>query len=350
VFSGPAAAQQTQKAHPTPAPWQIILPPKLIAGADATLAVIDLQGRLLPNVTVELSSAQKVTTDVTGRATFRAAEAPGKIHAQIPGQAVAASAEILGPEDPAIRVPPGGATGDTKLVTYPRVLAIQDRFILGGVGFAGVADLNHVDLNDDPCLVLASSPVSLVALPGPRAPVGDAALHFSGPGNDAGKFQVSVVQLEFSGPPEAPNAGSAGQLTVRAIGTTRPLLLEVHSVSPAVIQLAKGNVERVKTSGGDENVALVDVKFLTGGNYAVSARLISAEGNSPDLESARQRLAEARKIAPGDWPARIDQLLQNIDRAPEDLPRIRAELRAMLDDKPGGPLGSLLDSAWRELN
>jgi hypothetical protein len=43
-----------------------------------------------------------------------------------------------------------------------------------------------------------------------------------------------------------------------------------------VIQLAKGNVQRLKTSGGEENSAPVDVKFETGGNYSVSARLLSA--------------------------------------------------------------------------
>jgi hypothetical protein len=35
-------------------------------------------------------------------------------------------------------------------------------------------------------------------------------------------------------------------------------------------------VQRVKTSGGDENIAPVEVKFVTDGNYTVSARLISA--------------------------------------------------------------------------
>jgi hypothetical protein len=117
-----------------------------------------------------------------------------------------------------------------------------------------------------------------------------------------------------------------------------------------VIQLSKGNVQRVKTSGGEENIAPVEVKFVTGGNYSVSARFISADTSQPDLESARKRLAEARKIASGDWPARIDQVLEEIDQAPRNLPRIRDELRSMLDDKPAAPLASLLDSAWRELN
>jgi hypothetical protein len=154
-------------------------------------------------------------------------------------------------------------------------MAVHDRFTLEGSGFRGAADSNRVFLSDDPCLVVASSPVSLVVLPGPRVPIGDVNLHVTVGGIDAGQFSVSAVLLEFSGPAEAVNAGSTGELIVHAHGTTEPLILEVRNGSPGVIQLSKGNVQRLKTSGGDQNIAPVEVKFVTGGNYSVSARLIS---------------------------------------------------------------------------
>src|ERR1700676_4632817 len=62
-----AGTQQLPKA-PAPAGRTIILPQKMVAGAAATLAVLDSAGRLAPNVVVELSTGRKVTTDVTGRA------------------------------------------------------------------------------------------------------------------------------------------------------------------------------------------------------------------------------------------------------------------------------------------
>jgi len=89
------------------------------------------------------------------------------------------------------------------------------------------------------------------------------------------------VLLEFSGPADAVIAGSTGELILRAHGTTKPLLLEVRNGSPGVIQLSKGNVQRLKTSGGEENIVPIEVKFVTGGNYSVSARLISADGSQP---------------------------------------------------------------------
>jgi hypothetical protein len=245
---------------------------------------------------------------------------------------------------------PGKPSEVAKIDAYPRILAIHDRFNLDGYGFRGAADANHVYLNADPCLVLASSPVSLVVLPGPHVPIGDVSLHVTVAGTDAGQFPVSAVMLEFSGPANAVNAGSSGELLVRARGTAEPLLLEVRNGSPGVIQLSRGNVQRLKTSGGDQNLAPVEVKFVTAGNYSVSARILSAAPSRPDLESARKRLTEAREIASGEWSARIDQILSKINRAPQDLPKIRAELKSLLDDKPSGPLASLLDSVWRELN
>ncbi len=273
VCSVPVSAQRAPKPRPSPVPRQIIVPSKVIAGAQATLAVLDSQGRLMPNIVVDLSGGQKVTTDATGRALFNVPGGSETLAANIEGQGIASSTKVVDAADSS----PLGAPGGPKIVDYPRVVAIHDRFTLEGSGLRGAADSNHVFLNGDPCLVLASSPVSLVALPGPHVPVGDIKLHVAVAGADAGEFPVSAVILEFSGPAGAVSAGSAGTLTLRARGTTLPLNVEVRNGSPKVIQLAKGNVQRLKTSGGDQNVAAIEVHFVTGGNYSVSAKFISAD-------------------------------------------------------------------------
>jgi hypothetical protein len=277
----PAAAQQPPKSHAPPAPRQIILPPTVVAGAQATLAVLDSQGRLLPKIVVELSGGQRVTTDVTGRALFKGPEQPGTMVAQVSAKAVSASAIVAASHDPGPQSPTEAAPRGIRVGSYPHIVALHDRFILEGSGFRGAADSNHVSLNGEPCLVVASSPDSLVLLPGPRVPVGDVSLQVTVAGTDAGQFHVSAVLLEFSGPTEAVNAGSTGKLIVRAHGTSESLILEVRNGSPGVIQLSKGNVQRLKTSGGEENIAPIEVKFVTGGNYSVSARLISPDRSQP---------------------------------------------------------------------
>ncbi|HLE35737.1 MAG TPA: hypothetical protein VI699_01175, partial [Candidatus Acidoferrales bacterium] len=50
----------------------IVLPPKLSAGQQTTLAVLDSSGRLASSAVVEFSGGERVTTDATGRAVFTA--------------------------------------------------------------------------------------------------------------------------------------------------------------------------------------------------------------------------------------------------------------------------------------
>ena len=91
------------------------------------------------------------------------------------------------------------------------------------------------------------------------------------------------------------NAGASGKLTLHARGSTQPLAVEVRNASPDVIQLTKGNAQRLKTSGGEDNSVPVDVKFGTAGNYVVSARLVSTGSKPPDSDPAKKRLAELKE-------------------------------------------------------
>ncbi len=350
VMAGIATAQETAKTQPGLSPRLIILPPVAIAGAQATLAVLDSQGRLLPGVSVELSGGQKVTTDATGRALFIAPSEPGSVTAKVSGLPISASTPVLAAENPTAEGASSAGPPTAKVRSYPHVLSMHDRFTVEGTGFRGMADSNRVFLADKQCLVVAASPRALVILPGPSVPIGAVDLRIRVDERELGQLPASIVLLEISGPAETVTAGGAGKLTLHAYGTTERLTAEVRNSSPEVIQLSKGNVQRVETSGGEPNTAPVEVKFVKAGNYLVSARFISAEAGQPDLESARKRLIEAREIASGNWPARIDLVLLKLDSAPQDLAQIRAELRSMLDDKPSASLASLLDAASKELH
>jgi hypothetical protein len=279
-FATCAGTQEPPKAK-TPVARTIILPQKLVAGAPATLAALDFAGRLLPNVVVELSGGRRVTTDATGRALFVAPAEAGRLTAKILGQEITASSTVILPADFSAQRSAEGPSAVLQLASYPHVLAIHDRFTIEGRGFRGIADVNHVSLADQPCLVVASSPISLVVLPGPHVPVGATSLRVSVAGYDTGPIPVSAVLLEFSGPPDAPDAGTQGKIILRVLGATEPLAVEVRNGSPAIIQFPGGSVQRLATSGGDENIAPVELKFLAPGNYTLTARLIPADSSSP---------------------------------------------------------------------
>src|SRR5689334_13993801 len=76
----PLAAQKA----PAPSAARILLLPKrIVAGEPATLAVLDVNGRLTPGVGVNLSDGDLIVTNATGRALFVAPPKPGVIYATI---------------------------------------------------------------------------------------------------------------------------------------------------------------------------------------------------------------------------------------------------------------------------
>jgi hypothetical protein len=316
---------------------------------------------MLPHAVVELSGSQrvratlvarreKVTTDAAGRALFTAPGEPGVLIARIPGRDVTASSAIVKSADPAPQTSAENSSAVARVLAYPHFISLHDRFTMEGVGFRGEADANRVFLAGQACLVLASSPVSLVVLPGPHIPIGEIDLRVAVAGRDAASNPVVMVLLEISGPSEAPPAGAQGKLIVLAHGTRERLIVEVRNGSPEIIQLSRGNAQRVTTSGGERNTAEIDTIFLAPGDYTVTARLIPTDSGLPDLEAARQKLVAARALATGSWAARADRVILRIDRAPQDVAEIRAELERMIDDKPSGQFAFLLESAWQEFN
>ena len=278
---------QENPATRAPIPRAIILPTAVVAGAQATLAVVDGTGRLIPGVAVEVFRLQpgaapvagpleKVTTDSTGRATFLGPGIPGVLMAKVSDRRITISASTVIVDEPA---PPGSANDASafKIASYPRVLAILDRFSIEGHGFRGAADSNHVFLGDQPCLVVASSPISLVVLPGLHVPLGAIALRVRAGASETVPLPVTGVLLDFSGPAETPTAGAEGKLILRVHGTTEPLTVEVRNSSPEIVRLLRGNVQRLGTSGGEQNTVPVELKFLASGNYVITARVAPSD-------------------------------------------------------------------------
>ncbi len=346
--SAATPARQTAKPQAGP-PRTILLPPKIVAGLPATLAVLDAAGRLVPSAAVELSSGAKLKTDATGRALFTGPREFGRMTAQISGQNATASTLVEDPPKPAQGALAQNASPGLRVLSFPHFLSLHDRFTIEGTGFHGEADANHILLAGQPGLVLASSPVALVVLPGPRVPIGSADLRLSVAGVEARAGPVTAVLLAVTGPVGTWRVGDQGMLTVRAYGTEERLVVEVRDASPGIVQLSRGSVQRVTTSGGERNAAEVEMKSLAPGDYTVTARLVPTASGLPNFEAARQKLLAARALATGNWTGRLDRLIGRIDREPQDTAGIRTELERMLEEKPSGQFAFLLQSAWQEI-
>jgi hypothetical protein len=264
----PLAAQQTPPTPPSPAAARILLLPRhIVSGERATLAVLDVNGRLTPGVTVNFSNGDHLKTDTTGRALFVAPLNPGVIFGSIEGRPGRVSTLILTPAE--------AAASSTGISSAPRVASLTDRFEISGKGFCGDADANQVTIADHGALVLASSPVALTVLPPMELAPGPAKVRVSCAKRDAPEFSVTLVELELKADSSPLKRGEHRMLTVHVRGTAEKISLEARNLAPDIAELVGGNPERRLSAGGDEeNVAQFEVVGKKDGTFLISIRLV----------------------------------------------------------------------------
>lgn len=281
----PAFAQKVPRASGARI---LLLPKTAVCGERATLAVLDVDGRLTPDVKVAFSNGDRLTTDATGRALFVAPLTPGVISGSIAGRPgkvymVVVSAAEAAAASPAIQIS-----------SAPRFASLSDRFDVSGSRFCGEADANRVSVSGKPGLVLASSPVSLSILPPPEIDPGLARVSVAC-GRAAPKtFSMTLLSLslEADASPLAP--GEHRILHVRVRGTSSKVALEARNLAPEIAGLVAAdeplskhenaaqetgaNLVRASSSGGAQNIARFEVVGRQLGAFIVSIRLASTQG------------------------------------------------------------------------
>ena len=135
----------------------IVLPPKLVAGQSATLAILGVDGRLADGITVDLGEDTRLKTDPSGRATFTVPTGVRFVIASAMGASAAALVDDA--------IPASTAQG----MKVPSTIAQRDQFVIWGTQFHGDAHENHIPFGGDPAFVLAASPECLVVAAGTRA-------------------------------------------------------------------------------------------------------------------------------------------------------------------------------------
>jgi hypothetical protein len=268
VFAPGASAQRSAPA--ASGARILLLPRRIVSGERATLAVLDVNGRLTPGVTVNFSNGDRFTTDATGRALFVAPLNPGVIFGSISGRAGRVATAILAPGE--------ASSTSIEVSSAPRVASLTDRFELLGRSFCGDADANRVTIAEQPAIVLASSPTSLVVLPPPDLKPGSAAVEISCAKRKAPPFSVTFVGLELEADSSPLKPGEHRELTVRVRGTTAKIALEARNLAPEIAELSGGNPVRASSSGGEENSAKFEVVGRKSGNFLISIRLVPSLG------------------------------------------------------------------------
>jgi len=264
--AAPAWRAQPQGAPPASGARILLVPRQVVSGEHATLAVLDVSGRLTPGVTVQFSNGDLLKTDLTGRALFVAPLNPGILFAKIAGRSGRVATAVLTPKE--------SASDSLAIRAVPRVASLSDRFELSGRGFCGDADANHVILGGKDALVLASSPASLVVLPPEDVAPGLATVEVSCAKKAAPPFALLLVGLQLQADAAPIKAAEHRLLTVRVRGTEAKISLEAHNLAPSVAELTGGPVTRHASSGGVVNTAQFEVVGKKQGSFLVSIRLV----------------------------------------------------------------------------
>jgi len=247
----------------------LLLPRRIVSGERATLAVLDVNGRLTPGATVSFSNGDRLTTDATGRALFVAPLNPGLIFASIVGRTGRVASAILSPGE--------AASSTLEISSVPLVASLTDRFEIFGKGFCGDADSNEVTIAGQRAIVLAASPAALVVLPPVELDPGPVTVEVSCAKRQARPFSLTLVGLELQADVSPLKPGEHRKLGVHVQGTTAKIALEARNLAPDIAELG-GNLVRNASSGGAENVAQFDVVGKKKGRFLISIRLVPSQG------------------------------------------------------------------------
>jgi hypothetical protein len=262
-----APFSQAQQSAPAASGARILLlPRRIVSGERATLAVLDVNGRLTPGVTVNFSNGDRLTTDATGRALFVAPLNPGVIFGSIAGRTGQVATAILSPGE--------AASASMEISSAPRVASLTDRFEIFGKNFCGDADANQLSIAGQPAIVLASSPTALVVLPPAELQPGVAAVNVSCAKRQFPAFSVTFVGLELEADSSPLKPGEHRTLTVRVRGTTGKIALEARNLAPDIAELSGGNPVRASSTGDAENLAKFEVVGRKNGSFLISIRLV----------------------------------------------------------------------------
>jgi hypothetical protein len=321
-----------QLAPPTTFVVTIVLPPRIVAGRPATLAVLGVDGRLAPGMEVALGDGQRIKTDNTGRSLFAVPSSGDVLFVRASGASTVALVDAVAPPD------------DPHGTIVAPIVSMRDRFSICGAGLRSDADANRVRIDGEPALVLAASPECLVVLPGPKTPPGPAQISVETP-NTQWTAATTLVSLQFDTPkpPWAPSR--KGQLDVHVLGTEDRLDIIVENATPGVLKFTKGDRQEVRTSGGPHNSASIKIETIRSGDFSFHARLAPA----PDVAASQRYIRAAASLAPKDLEHEVEKLVSELSHHPHNLEKVRRRLDEILSVTISSDFRTLLASARNAL-
>jgi hypothetical protein len=228
-------------------------------------------------------------------------------------------------------------------------VSLENHFAISGVGFQGNADQNRVEVGDKRILILASSPVELIAMPPAKTTPGPASLAIM-EGTTEVATELTFVDVTIPDVSSAPiRRGKKSAVAAYVLGTTEPVDLLVRNLSPDVVQFPHGNEQRVRTTGSADNSAVIELKGIGAGafSYVVTLEDTAAGANVP---VARDFLRAAERIARRDASDRVAVILKELHGDKIEAVKLRNELNEIPNRGGSQDFQALIRAARRALS
>lgn len=333
-----AGVAGAQISAPQTSPQSIVLPLELVSGQPATLAVLSADGRIVAGVKLVLSNGEVVSTDESGRAHFLGPPDAGVLIARIPETEIRVAADVL----------PRASAEKLRIAAVPAMVALKERFTITGDGFQGDADRNQVELNGKSAFVLAASPTELVILASSKTVPGSVRLAVKKGASEV-SAQTALVDVSPDTIRDIVRPGKKGKLVLHITGTTQSVGLDVRNLSPEIIAFKHGQSPHLRTRGGTDNSATIDVKGLRAGEFSYAATL-EPEAESANIQAARDFLQAADKLANGDEKRHIGNILAKVRSGHVDIRGARKEFAKITAANSSSDLRALIRAAGEALN
>ncbi|HEV2221882.1 MAG TPA: hypothetical protein VGR84_02670 [Candidatus Acidoferrales bacterium] len=334
----PIVVTPITQTPPQAPPEQIVLPLELTSRWPATLAVLSADGRIVAGVKVILSNGEVVTTDESGRAHFLVPPDAGVLIARILGTEMAAAADVVHRPN----------AEKLEIATVPAMAALKDRFAVSGSGFSGDADRNRVELDGKSAFVLAASPGELVILASSKTAPGNVQLAVKSGASEV-SAQITFVDVVLYPPYDGVRPGKKAKLVLHVSGAAQPVELDVRNMSPEIVGFKHGVSEHLRTRGGADNSATLEVKGLRAGDFSYAVTFES-KPDPPNAEEARHFLQAADRLANGDAKRHIDKILTKLRSGHADIRGARKEFAKISTANPPSDLQALIRAAGEVLN
>jgi hypothetical protein len=159
---------------------------------------------------------------------------------------------------------------------------------------------------------------------------------------------VALVSVSLSSTNAIVRRGKKAAVIVLVRGTAEPVELDVRSLTPQIAQFARGDDMSVRTNGGVDNAAVVQLKGVGAGAFSLAVNLknILASINAP---VARDFLEAARKIARPNTAEPIGIILQKLSTGHVDAQKMQRELQSISAERSSRDFQALVNAACRAL-